>query len=80
MHLGFDWPRDEMLYTRTIEQSASLKTNGMSSKPWIKLSLILPLIMNAGFAYLCLKGASFADVLDKDHERLSDELGTRLSF
>jgi hypothetical protein len=51
-----------------------------SSKPLIKLSLILPLIMNAGFAYLCLKGASFADVLDKDHERLSDELGTRLSF
>lgn len=36
--------------------------------------------MNAGFAYLCLKGASLADVLDKDRERLSDELGTRLSF
>ena len=51
-----------------------------SGKPLIKLSLIIPLIMNVGFAYLCFKGASFADVLDKSHKRLSDELQIKLSF
>jgi hypothetical protein len=51
-----------------------------TNKPLIKLSLVLPLIMNAGFTYLCLKGSSFADILDKEHEKLSEELGTRLFF
>lgn len=51
-----------------------------ASKPLIKLSLMLPLIMNAGFTYLCFKGATFVDILDKDHESLSEELGTRLAL
>ncbi|NDJ19986.1 hypothetical protein [Myxacorys almedinensis] len=48
------------------------------NKPLIKLSFVLPLIMNAGFTYLCFKGSSFGDILDKEHEKLSEELGTRL--
>ncbi|ASC73291.1 hypothetical protein XM38_042550 [Halomicronema hongdechloris C2206] len=51
-----------------------------ASKPLVELSLCLPLIMNAGFAYLCFKGASFADILDRDHDILSEELGTRIAF
>jgi len=51
-----------------------------TNKPLIKLSLVLPLIMNAGFTYLWFKGSSFADTLDEEHEELSAELGTRLSF
>ena len=51
-----------------------------SSKPLVKFSLVLPLIMNIGFAYLCFKGANFADILDRDHEILSEELGTKLAL
>lgn len=51
-----------------------------TSKPLVKLSLVLPLIMNTGFTYLCFKGASFANILDRDHEILSEELGTRLAL
>ena len=49
-----------------------------TSKPLVKLGLVLPLIMNAGFTYFCFKGARFAHILDRDHKILSQELGTRL--
>lgn len=51
-----------------------------ASKPLVELSLCLPLIINSGFAYLCFNGASFENILDRDHEILSEELGTRIAF
>lgn len=51
-----------------------------ASKLLAELNLCLPLIMNAGFAYLCSKGVSFANILGINHEILSEELGVIIAF
>jgi hypothetical protein len=48
--------------------------------PLLQLSLIVPIIMCAGFSVICFKGKIFADVMCADHYKISDKLGIEAAY